>query len=185
MRGGRRGLDFGGQPVTQSGMLRCPTCDASLAHTETAGMTVDTCAACGGAWFDRGELEAHLSRPEARSDVRGAAVPTSRGPAYRRCPRCAAPMTPRNWERYSGVVVDVCARHGVWVDGGELGRLHLWMDSPKRERVDAREAERERAARRHASLGTDLSPRAENHAVGSWGAFVVELVGDLAWWMSD
>lgn len=166
-------------------MLRCPTCDASLAPTATADIHLDTCAACGGVWFDRGELEAHLTHPAARGDVPTVLTTPPRGPAYRRCPHCAQPMTPRNWERYSGVVVDVCTAHGVWVDGGELARLHVWAESPRRERVDELDAERAAAERRHASVGTDLSPRAEQHVVSSWAGFAIELVGDLVRFFGD
>lgn len=160
-------------------MLRCPTCDTPLTPIATADLRLDTCAACGGVWFDRGELESHLASADSRGDVPVGVAPPPRGPAYRRCPSCTQPMTPRNWERYSGVVVDVCNAHGVWVDSGELTRLYLWMDSPRRERTGALDAERARAERRLASAGTDLSPRAGQHVANSWGAFAVEVFGDL------
>jgi Zn-finger nucleic acid-binding protein len=36
---------------------------------------------------------------------------------------CGELMVRRNFGETSGVVVDVCSPHGVWLDRGELGQL--------------------------------------------------------------
>ena len=39
---------------------------------------------------------------------------------YRNCPECGDQMRRQNYGRVSGVVVDVCPRHGWFFDAGEL-----------------------------------------------------------------
>ncbi len=45
---------------------------------------------------------------------------------YRRCPVCENMMQRINYRAVSGVIVDRCLRHGVWLDGGELKQLFEW-----------------------------------------------------------
>lgn len=46
--------------------------------------------------------------------------------SYRKCPVCDKTMQRINYKTVSGVVVDRCLRHGVWLDGGELRQLFEW-----------------------------------------------------------
>jgi len=46
--------------------------------------------------------------------------------SYRRCPICDVMMQRINYRAVSGVVVDRCLRHGIWLDGGELKQLLEW-----------------------------------------------------------
>ncbi len=39
------------------------------------------------------------------------------------CPRCNKKMGRYNFGRYSGVVVDSCRKHGIWLDRGELRHI--------------------------------------------------------------
>lgn len=45
--------------------MKCPKCGADLAHEAYHGVEVDRCHACGGVWFDAGEVEQVLERHEA------------------------------------------------------------------------------------------------------------------------
>lgn len=165
-------------------MLRCPACDGPLASTPLGPLTIDTCEACGGAWFDRGELEAHLTRSATElSPTAPSPLPNERpappGRVWKQCPSCTQPMTPRNWEVRSGVIIDVCTAHGAWLDGGELLRVEGWSTSPKRQKAEARGKEAERLERSHASFGTATSARAETAARGGWFTPVLDLFSQL------
>lgn len=46
--------------------------------------------------------------------------------AYIPCPVCKEIMKRSRFWRTSGVMVDACGHHGVWLDGGELGRILTW-----------------------------------------------------------
>ncbi len=48
---------------------------------------------------------------------------------YRRCPMCNEWMQRRNFGATSGVVVDVCAPHGVWFDAWELQQVLSFVEA--------------------------------------------------------
>lgn len=47
---------------------------------------------------------------------------------YRKCPICSDIMNRVNYKLNSGVIVDICIKHGIWLDGGELRQLIEWRD---------------------------------------------------------
>lgn len=51
---------------------------------------------------------------------------------YVACPRCGEIMARRNFGRTSGILVDTCKKHGIWLDRGELRRVvdHLAQRAP-------------------------------------------------------
>lgn len=46
--------------------------------------------------------------------------------SYRKCPVCHKTMQRVNYKTVSGVIIDRCLRHGIWLDGGELRQLFEW-----------------------------------------------------------
>jgi Zn-finger nucleic acid-binding protein len=121
---------------------------------EEGSPVVDACPRCGGAWYDRGELEQALA---ARQGAGVDAQPVPHPPRYLKCPVCADLMTPRNYEKRSGVIVDVCARHGAWLDAGELERLVAWTHSARAARAAQLDAEAAKLDASLASYGRDRS----------------------------
>jgi Zn-finger nucleic acid-binding protein len=114
------------------------------------------CERCAGMWLSNTLLERlEQSARQERSVEPPTAVapapsrPTS-GPLYRPCPICSRLMNRRNQGRKSGVIVDVCAAHGVWFDDGELDKLLLWIRrggeraAAREHRIEERESERQR-----------------------------------------
>ena len=64
-------------------------------------------------------------------------------------------MNRQNYGRRSGVIVDVCSKHGIWFDAHELDRVVGWVRegglaaSRKKDRIrDDMQRERERLGRR-------------------------------------
>ena len=126
-----------GAPPT--GEVPCPRCRALMTETREAGLDLDVCGTCGGTWYDRGELEARLERrrqepPPLELDGPDPAAPGSAGaggaeaPAlaavvYRTCPRCEGQMQRRAVGGRASLIIDVCGRHGVFLDAGELERI--------------------------------------------------------------
>jgi Zn-finger nucleic acid-binding protein len=89
-------------------------------------------------------------------------------------------MNRKNFGAGSGVVVDVCAKHGTWFDPGELPRVLAFVESgglAKVRRHNAEEAERaarERTA--HATLDLMRDPDAPIFAKES---IVIDLLKEL------
>ncbi|NIP84120.1 MAG: hypothetical protein GTO03_00580 [Planctomycetales bacterium] len=46
---------------------------------------------------------------------------------YRNCPVCGDMMQRRNYGRMSGIIIDTCRQHGVWLDLDELPRILQWI----------------------------------------------------------
>ena len=87
---------------------------------EAEGVELDWCPACGGAWFDAGEIEILLDRPRPVSELFGLPPEGERRPD-RRCPRCPELLAKVALGR---TVLDACpAHHGIWFDAGEFGAL--------------------------------------------------------------
>lgn len=141
-------------------VLECPRCKRPLAAADLGGTTVDVCAGCGGTWLDRGELESVVSRPVPAAEATSAPF-VETAVKYLACPRCRQLMTRRQYERFSGVVLDYCGAHGVWADRGEIDRARSFFAQGGVERRHAREAEDEKLRRSVERYGTDRSAGAD------------------------
>ncbi len=78
--------------------------------------------------------------------------PAVGAPLYRPCVRCGTLMHRRNYGRRSGVILDVCDRHGIWFDHEELDALLRWVRSGGEREAAALREEEERQARRREAL---------------------------------
>jgi Zn-finger nucleic acid-binding protein len=87
------------------------------------------CAKCDGLWVDVRSFEKICADHEEQSAVLGAASATAPGAnktdkvRYVPCPECSQLMNRINFARCSGVVVDVCKKHGTWFDRDELSSI--------------------------------------------------------------
>jgi Zn-finger nucleic acid-binding protein len=126
---------------------------------------ISECPRCGGLWVEREVFEALVERsrqgkiqdfgPEPSalpSPPAAVSAPSSAAPLYRPCVICGALMNRRNYERKSGVIVDICRDHGVWFDLDELSRLLRWIHSGGADRAAVLTAQEERSAARTAHL---------------------------------
>ncbi len=155
----------------------CPICRQAMGTVNlNVGRTflIERCGACFGLFFDTHELGA-LTELTVREPLTPnyrrlnqllrempAAAPARR--VYVPCPICSQPMNRRNYGLRSGVAIDECRNHGVWLEAGELRRILRWVKSGgpehmlRRRREEARELERRERARRlaRAAPASDL-----------------------------
>lgn len=154
----------------------CPRCAIRLKSLDLKlhnRFLIDRCEQCLGIFFDPGELEALLEatvNPASEIDQTGlAAINEQREPnrypiAYIKCPVCSELMHRVNFGAKSGVIVDRCKEHGVWLDGGELRQLFEWMklggNLLEQERKELRRKEEEAREKEHAEKvkGWDQEP---------------------------
>lgn len=111
----------------------CPRCRATLSVAAIGSAVLEECGACGGVWVDAQSFQQICQSREQQAAYVGAGSPLaapSLGVAaehdsvhYVKCPMCAQLMNRMNFARHSGVVVDVCKRHGTWFDRDELRRI--------------------------------------------------------------
>lgn len=122
------------QAASEDSECMCPRCKVRLVKLRfTLGETFEParCKTCLGLFFAPGELERLLAvattdqhydpaRLERLAKEQREVWPIS----YIRCPVCPELMNRKNYS--ATIVSDWCKDHGVWLDGGELGRLLLW-----------------------------------------------------------
>lgn len=115
----------------------CPECSSVINVLEIdtePRVHIERCGSCHGLFFNPGELEAALeaqSHPLAWLDTTqiNQIATDFEGPRhviYRPCPVCRERMGHQNFGGRSGVIVDHCAPHGVWLQGAQLRRLTEW-----------------------------------------------------------
>jgi Zn-finger nucleic acid-binding protein len=155
-----------------------------------AGEVVDRCIQCQGEFIDRNALGRLLTAVEAQTSSR---APYSRPSPftdpvrYRKCPVCGEMMLRRNFRESSGVVVDECAAHGVWLDRGELKALMAFAASGALAKAERDIMAREAAKKQIDAWGRDLRGVGPRHYVdtgmGHGGGSLVplDLVADLTW----
>jgi len=116
----------------------CPHCSKPLQTIElqlNGTIQIDRCSDCFGLFFDAGKIELVLE--QAVSDVYDINVrqldninsdrfQTDKPVKYIKCPECQHFMLRRVFGYRSGVIIDQCKSHGIWLDSGEITHLLEW-----------------------------------------------------------
>lgn len=165
---GQCGHPAGNEEEVGSAAHSCPGCGHHSMYIWNLGderkpARIAVCSRCGGSFVSHKVLNTLIERENERfertrgpgelrlEDVKRYMLPQTAGIKYKDCPKCAQRMHRKNYARLSGVVVDQCAKHGVYFDAGELpqvlgfvatGGLIVVRDRKARER--AYEAKRAR-----------------------------------------
>jgi Zn-finger nucleic acid-binding protein len=124
---------------TQSGEqreLKCPRCKVGLELVHSnCGVEVDICPTCKGIWLDNGELESLINSNATApltfdtnylEQLDHLPMYKEETVTYIPCPHCSKIMNRRNHGARSGVILDACKDHGIWLDAGELNRILHW-----------------------------------------------------------
>ncbi len=146
----------------------CPRCSAGLQRRELTGAEAIECRSCGGLWLSQNHFEKLCetaeSQEQAARELRLRPAPEHAGeahpPRYLPCVACGELMHRRNYATSSGVVIDVCKRHGVWLDHAEMEKVLAFVRGGGLDRSRQREIERlreERARKADAAVPPSLS----------------------------
>ena len=116
----------------------CPNCDKPLQTIRLKmadPLAIERCHTCFGLFFDRGEIETVLQSSvsnvfdinrEHIDNINKDRYPKQQKIRYLKCPDCRKHMNRVNFGQRSGVVIDQCIIHGIWLDSGELTHLLEW-----------------------------------------------------------
>ncbi len=148
----------------------CPRCEKPMPTVDVLpGETflIEQCADCKGLFFDPNELEALIDKSvdhvydidhqRIQTLVEEEARPDLQTVRYVRCPVCRKIMNRRSYGAKSGVIVDQCRDHGIWLDGGELNLILKWSKAggqileKQRQEEERRSRERWQAQERRQS----------------------------------
>lgn len=178
------GRELGLEPIAEPSELPCPACRTPLAAlVEAAGALYD-CSRCGGHFVEHALLRSLIEQRAALA-LNSPTAPERRRHSladkvsYRPCARCNAMMLRKNFGDASGVIVDVCAKHGIWFDAGELPAVLDFVERGGLERARARSEERARQARieeRAARSATFTNLEAEDARTQGWLDFIASLL---------
>lgn len=150
---------FAPPPEADPSRWECPRCRTALEVATIAGLHLHACESCGGVAVEASSLPG-LADPARQVSLQSYAEALALGRKveidpqvvrYLDCPRCSGPTLRRNFERVSGVIVDVCLQHSVWFDREELPRALRFLASggaQLRAKAEAEEAERQAEERR-------------------------------------
>lgn len=156
----------------------CPRCAKPMLTIDLdvgEKFLIERCGDCLGMFFDPGEIEALLDKTVSsvhHIDLSrlNAIVEAKRCGdypiAYVKCPVCGKMMNRVNFGSKSGVIIDKCREHGVWLDGGELRQLMEWTKAGGKLHDERIKLEKEKleqmnkdAKEKFAAIGSFNDPR--------------------------
>jgi len=137
----------------------CPRCHVALTDVHVAKTPLEECTRCGGLWIDVSSFEFICSNAEARQAATGLLVPS---PAdldpnvrYLKCPQCENLMNRMNYAGRSGIVINICRAHGVWLDRNEMRQIVDFISAGGLDRARQMETEELQEARRAETSSID------------------------------
>ena len=157
--------------VSRQGSSRrqCPDCRIPLQtiRLSTDGaFAIERCDTCFGLFFDPGELQAFLAASVSPTfqintreivNINRERASQDRQVRYIPCPECGILMNRVNFGYRSGVVMDQCRKHGVWLDNGELTHLMEWKKAGGQLLADQKDQQSDRQKTRPAAVSTPFA----------------------------
>lgn len=112
--------------------LACPRCEKDLVLADIGGTIIHECGICGGIWLvteafqkicvDRDQQDRIIVYPSLAKPIER--EPDTRPKKfYVPCPECGELMNQKNFAGCSGILIDSCKSHGVWLDRQELQKI--------------------------------------------------------------
>lgn len=136
----------------------CPRCDGGLRTRSLDTASVVECGACGGFWLAARDLDRlceeadrqGLALRQLAERPKPARAVETNAVRYLACIRCGDRMVRRNFGGSSGIILDVCRDHGVWLDHSEIEKALAFARTGGLMRARRLELERLRAETDHA-----------------------------------
>jgi len=105
----------------------CPRCAVNLVGRRIGEISVMGCDSCSGMFIPHDTFEIMQRRADTivyRSErFEHDSMKFEKSFTYIKCPICQTMMNRKNFAGISGVIVDICGRHGIWFDGGEMEKI--------------------------------------------------------------
>ena len=127
------GRELGLSPLSEGSDKPCPRCKVPLSALRGEHGILLDCESCGGQFVEHALLRDLL---EHREKLGRLALRQPRRQKlelgdvrYLGCPECQQLMNRKNFGGTSGIVVDVCFRHGTWFDDSELAGVLAFVES--------------------------------------------------------
>lgn len=165
--------------------FNCPACRAELRETQHERIPVLECPDEHGIWLTGDALHAAVhsteeDRPVEEENEMIAGGPRKHMPVEHviKCPQCDEEMAKAPYGGDSGIVMDVCRNHGIWLDHKELQHIEAWYEGSTR--VAAQEASQWKS--RLDEIEEDSERRAAVQVGSPHVRGVSRVASGLAWW---
>ena len=168
---------------------RCPQCKVDLIDVMVARTPLEECAHCGGLWVDTKSFDTLVSDAEAQTAALGLNLPPpvemSTQMRYLRCPQCGELMSRKNYADRSGVVIDICRPHGIWLDRDEIRRIIAFIRSgglDRARKIETEQLQHERMMIEHERETPSMSDVTFQGSIGHHANvdLAADLIGGLA-----
>jgi len=106
--------------------LFCPRDGKELRGIAAGTKHAERCDECGGMWMDSASFTQVLEQVKNQEFLVPPNTPKSTFESairYVKCPACQTLMNRQNFMKISGVMIDSCYAHGVWLDRDELYQI--------------------------------------------------------------
>lgn len=138
----------------QTSKRTCQRCHVAMLDVKVANTPLEECGRCGGLWVDVSSFEHICSDAEAQTAATGLQLPppveVDTHVRYLPCPQCANLMNRMVYGQRSGVVIQVCRPHGIWLDRDEMRQIIEFIRAGGLDR--ARKLEKEQLDQERKSL---------------------------------
>ncbi|MFZ2403531.1 MAG: zf-TFIIB domain-containing protein [Methylobacter sp.] len=171
----------------------CPQCNIPLQTIGlkiSAHLSIERCRECFGLFFDPGEIETLLDNAVSGAETINLkhiqAINEDRFQSkkvkYIKCPVCRILMNRVSFGYRSGVIVDRCGKHGIWLDNGEITHLMEWKKAGGQ--LLAQQKQQEQPER--VNVNPDLSWNQRHQSIESYAdPYLLEAVSSLVWKLFD
>ena len=117
----------------------CPQCQIPLQTIKLKlkeAFYIERCKSCFGLFFDPGEIETLLESTVSNvfeinvkllKNINKDRYQLKKQFSYVKCPVCSILMNRVNFAHRSGVIIDQCKKHGIWLNNGEITHLMEWQ----------------------------------------------------------
>ena len=145
----------------------CPRCKGDMHLKTLSQQTILECPDCLGLWLDTSSFQKICADREQHAAVLGTAtlspphVLIDQKVSYIPCPECKQLMNRANFARCSGVIIDICKKHGIWFDRDELRKIIEFIRDGGLDLARSREKVQLEEERRHLEQIKRESPRSE------------------------
>jgi len=115
--------------IPESSNVNCPRDGKPLLGVPIGDFNGLECHSCQGLWISARDFDAIVkhsaekSKPHEKGAGKSRQAPFSANVQYIKCPECKESMERKNFAGVSGIIVDICRKHGVWLDKFELYAL--------------------------------------------------------------
>ena len=125
------------EKLTNDSNYLCPCCHITLKTITNRTLSLEYCSQCDGILIKENEFEKLIEykvdtsnqfNPHYLRFIQDHPRDNRKKPKFQNCPVCNKQMNVINYKNCSGVILDVCEEHGIWLDGGELRQIMDWYE---------------------------------------------------------